>query len=59
VIAFLLLYYHSKEVNTLIDLIKKSEVCKQGKQSNAKQDMKRAKFKKTLELLQEACGFAN
>jgi hypothetical protein len=49
----------SKDVNKLIDKIKKLEVQKQGKMSNAKQDMKRAKFKKTLELLQEACGFAN
>jgi hypothetical protein len=41
----------SKEVNKLIDLIKKLEVRKQGKKSNAKRDMKRAKFKKTLQLL--------
>jgi hypothetical protein len=49
----------SKDMNKLIDKIKKSEVRKQGKMSNAKRDMKRAEFKKTLELLQEARGFAN
>jgi hypothetical protein len=49
----------SKEVNKLIDLIKKLEVRKQGKKSNAKRDMKRAKFKKTLQLLQASRGFAN
>jgi hypothetical protein len=49
----------SKDVNKLIDLIKKSEVRKQGKQSNAKQDMKRAEFKKTLRLLEASRGFAN
>jgi len=49
----------SKEVNKLIDAVKKLEVRKQGKKSNAKRDMKRAEFKKTLELLQAARGFAN
>jgi hypothetical protein len=44
-------------VNKLIDSIKKSEVRKQGKKSNAKRDMQRAKFKKTLELLQASHGF--
>jgi hypothetical protein len=49
----------SKDVNKLIDSIKKSEVRKQGKQSNAKRDMKRAEFKKTLRLLEASRGFAN
>jgi hypothetical protein len=38
----------SKAVNKLLAEIKKHEVQKQGKKSNAKQDMKRAEFKKKL-----------
>jgi Transcriptional activator of glycolytic enzymes len=49
----------SKAVNKLIAEIKKHEVRKQGKTSNAKRDMKRAEFKKTLRLLQNSQGFAN
>jgi hypothetical protein len=49
----------SKDVNKLIDSIKKLEVQKQGKKSNAKRDMKRAEFKKTLRLLEASHGFAN
>ena len=41
----------SKAVNKLIATIKKHEVRKQGKTSNAKRDLKRPEFKKTLELL--------
>lgn len=48
----------SKSVNKLIKDIKKSEVRKQGKESQAKRDMTRPEFKKTLELLVEAGGFA-
>jgi len=49
----------SKEVNKLLEMVKKSEVRKQGKESNAKRDMKRPEFKKMLQLLQESRGFAN
>jgi hypothetical protein len=49
----------SKAVNKFINGIKKLEVWKQSKESNAKRDMTRAKFKKTLQLLQDARGFAN
>ena len=49
----------SKAVNRLIAEIKKHEVRKQGKASNAKRDLKRAEFKKTLELLQNSNGFNN
>ena len=49
----------SKAVNRVIKEIKKAEVRKQGKESNAKRDMKRAEFKKTLELLIQARGFSN
>jgi hypothetical protein len=49
----------SKAVNKFIKGIKKLEVWKQGKESNAKRDMTRAKFKKTLQLWQDARGFAN
>jgi len=49
----------SKEINNLIKEVKKLEVRKQGKKSNAKRDMKRAEFKKTLRLLEAARGFAN
>jgi ribosomal protein L32 len=49
----------SKAVNKLLAEIKKHEVRKQGKKSNAKRDMKRAEFKKTLLLLQNVNGFTN
>lgn len=49
----------SKAVNKLLAEIKKHEVRKQGKKSNAKRDMKRAEFKKTLMLLQNVNGFVN
>jgi hypothetical protein len=49
----------SKAVNKLIDIVKKAEVRKQGKKSNAKRDMKRAEFKKTLRMLEAARGFSN
>ena len=47
----------SKAVNRLIQSIKKHEVRKQGKLSNAKRNMKRAEFKKTLELLTNEVNF--
>ena len=49
----------SKAVNRLISEIKKHEVRKQGKKSNAKRDLKRAEFKKTLQLLEDSNGFAH
>jgi len=49
----------SKPVNRLIKEMKKHEVRKQGKKSNAKRDMKRPEFKKTLQLLESTPGFAN
>lgn len=49
----------SKAVNKFIAEIKKHEVRKQGKASNAKRDMKRAEFKKTLQLLHDSNGFNN
>jgi hypothetical protein len=49
----------SKAVNKLLAEIKKHEVRKQGKASNAKRDMKRAEFKKTMLLLRNANGFTN
>ncbi|MGL5935859.1 MAG: hypothetical protein ACRCZI_09580 [Cetobacterium sp.] len=49
----------SKAVNKLIAEIKKHEVRKQGKASNAKRDMKRPEFKKTLQLLYHSNGFTN
>ena len=42
----------SVAVNNLIKRIKKAEVRKRGKQSNAKRDMKRTEFRKTLRLLE-------
>ena len=42
----------SVPVNQLIKRIKKDEVRKRGKQSNAKRDMKRTEFRKTLRLLE-------
>ena len=47
----------SRAVNRLIQEIKKLEVRKQGKKSNAKRDMKRPEFKKTLELLSNENNF--
>ena len=44
----------SVAVNALIKRIKKDEVRKRGKKSNAKRDLKRTEFRKTLRLL-EAC----
>jgi hypothetical protein len=49
----------SKDVNKLISVIKKAEVRKQGKKSNAKRDLKRAEFKKTLRLLEKNRGFVS
>jgi hypothetical protein len=50
----------SKAVNKLIaEITKRHKVWKQGKSSNAKRDMKRAKFKKTLSLLRNSNGFTN
>jgi hypothetical protein len=46
----------SVAVNDLIKKIKKAEVRKLGKKSNAKQDMKRAEFCKCLCLLEAECG---
>ena len=47
----------SKAVNKCIQEIKKHEVRKQGKKSNAKRDLKRPEFKKTLEILRSLNGF--
>ena len=47
----------SKAVNKCIQEIKKHEVCKQGKKSNAKRDLKQPEFKKTLEILRSLKGF--
>ena len=44
----------SVAVNALIKRIRKDEVRKRGKKSNAKRDLKRTEFRKTLRLL-EAC----
>jgi len=49
----------AKAVNKLLDAIKQAEVRKQGKQSNAKRDMKRSEFRKTLELVRRSRGFVN
>jgi len=49
----------SKDVNKLLAVIKKAEVRKQGKESNAKRDLKRAEFKKTLRLLEANRGFVS
>jgi len=49
----------SKAVNKFLGEIKQLEVRKQGKASNAKRDLTRAEFKKTLEMLRAARGFAN
>ena len=49
----------SKAVNRCIQEIKKHEVRKQGKKSNAKRDMKRPEFKKTLDLLRRAAPANN
>ena len=42
----------SVAVNDLIKVVKKSEVRKQGKKSNAKRDMKRSEFRMSLRLLE-------
>ena len=44
----------SVAVNDLIKAVKKAEVRKQGKKSNAKRDLKRAEFLKTVELLERS-----
>jgi len=49
----------SKAINKFLKEIKKKEVRKQGKASNAKRDMTRAEFKKTLHMLEDSRGFAN
>jgi hypothetical protein len=46
----------SVAVNDLIKTIKKAEVRKLGKKSNAKRDMKRAEFRKCLRLLEAERG---
>jgi hypothetical protein len=46
----------SVAINDLIKKIKKGEVCKLGKKSNAKRDMKRADFRKYLRLLEVERG---
>ena len=49
----------SKAVNKCIQEIKKHEVRKQGKKSNAKRDLKWPEFKKTLELLNSSSSLAH
>jgi hypothetical protein len=44
-------------VNDLLKQIKKAEVRKQGKASNAKRDMKRQEFRKTLRMLERQTDF--
>ena len=46
----------SEPVNQVINNVKKAEVRKQGRASNAKRDMKKAEFRKTIQLLQDSHG---
>jgi hypothetical protein len=47
----------SVAVNDLLKKIKKAEVRKQGKKSNAKRDLKRAEFRQTVRLLEKHSDF--
>ena len=45
-------------VNNVIKAVKRSQVCKEGKASQAKRDMKRAEYRKTLRLMEAKPDFA-
>ena len=45
----------SRIINDVIKDVKKAQVRKLGKKSNAKRDLKRAEFRKTLRILESAC----
>jgi len=49
----------STDVNQVIKQVELAEVRKQGRASNAKRDMKRAEFRKTLRLLEARCVATN
>jgi hypothetical protein len=46
----------SEPVNQVINDVRKAEVRKQGRPSNAKRDMKKAEFRKTLRILEDSRG---